>query len=298
MGRSGQIESIDPSSGLPLPAGVVYRGPSQYRARKLVNGRRVTQTFTTAKKVARWLAEVEIDAARGRFVDMAEAQRHTLGQVIERYRDEILGEDSEKRGAEKEKGHLKIVLKDELCAIRMSLLSSADIAAFRDRMKAVDYAPATIVRRLNLVQTIIEHARREWRINIAANPAQLVERPVGADRKRDRMLAPANSNDEEASEDEVSRSEEERLLRVDRRPASDGARVPRLGYVAFRCHLSKRVPGIRAGAGWDLSDSVFSGAARLSNALLATLVVLAIGGVALALWARRYYLEAVADVGH
>ncbi len=77
MGRSRKIEIIDPGSGLPLPVGAVYRGPSQYRARKLVNRRRVTQTFTTAKKAARWLTEVEIDVARGQFVDQTEARRHT-----------------------------------------------------------------------------------------------------------------------------------------------------------------------------------------------------------------------------
>jgi len=173
----------------------------------------VTKTFPTAHFAAHWLAEVEVDSARGVFVDRSEAERHTLGQIIERYRDEVLGEYSEKRGAEKERGHLKIVLEDVVCGVRMAWLSSADIARFRDRMRALEYAPATIVRRLNLIQTIIEHARREWRIHISANPAQMVKRPAGADRKRNRVLAPAPKRGPATGAGRSqSKSEEARLL--------------------------------------------------------------------------------------
>ncbi len=210
MARVRQNVVLDPATEKPLPDGVVCRGPSQYRARKLVNGRRVTQTFTTALKASKWLAAVETDVARGQFVDQTEAQRRTLAQVIEQYRDDILGEDSEKRGAAKECGHLKIILEDPVCLVRMSRLTSADLAEFRDRMKQVEYAPATIVRRLNLIQTIIEHARREWRINLPNNPAQMVKRPPGADNKRDRVFQPAKPAQEGA--EKPPKSEEDRLL--------------------------------------------------------------------------------------
>jgi integrase len=246
MGRSRQAQIADPATGQPLPDGVAYRGQSQYRARKLANGRRVTKTFTTAKKAARWLTEVEVDAARGQFVDLTEAQRHTFRQIIERYRDEILGKNSEKRGAEKEKGHLKVVLEDEVCSVRMSALSSADIAAFRDRMKAVDYAPATIVRRLNLLQTIIEHARREWRINITTNPAQRVKRPAGADRKRDRTFIPLPPKGPDVSSDDLDRSEEERLL-----SACDADSNPWLGPIVRFAILTAMRQGEIVGLRWS-----------------------------------------------
>jgi hypothetical protein len=159
MGRKRAASNLDPATGKPLPDGVMYRGPSQYRARKRVNGQRVTKTFAAARFAARWLAEIQVDSDRGLFVDRREAERTTLGQIIQRYRNEVLGEDSEKRGAKKESGHLSVVLEDPICGIRMAFLASADIAGFRDRMKALEYAPATIVRRLNLLQTVIEHAR-------------------------------------------------------------------------------------------------------------------------------------------
>jgi integrase len=214
MTRKGADSFIDPATGKSLPEGVAYRGPGQYRARKRVGAGRITKTFTTARTAARWLAGVQVDRERGLFVDRTEAERFTLRKTIERYQEEILGEDSEKRGAEKERGHLKIVLEDPVCNIRMASLASADLAKFRDRMKAADYAPATIVRRLNLIQTIIEHARREWRIHLNENPARMVKRPAGADRKHDRVFAPPSEQSTASipTDELATKSEEERLL--------------------------------------------------------------------------------------
>jgi integrase len=251
MARKRSTPALDPSTGKPLPDGVGFRGPGQYRARKLVAGRRVAKTFTAARFAARWLAEVQVDSERGQFVDRSEAERHTLGQIIERYRDEILGDESEKRGAEKEKGHLKVVLEDPVCEIRMASLTSADIAKFRDRMKALEYAPATIVRRLNLIQTIIGHAMREWYINLAANPAQMVKRPAGADRKRDRVFGPIAAGGEllASRNGKAPKSEEECLL-----AACDGDTNAWLGpIVRFAIHTAMR-QGEIVGLRWSDID--------------------------------------------
>ncbi len=216
MGRIRQEPIIDPETGKPLPDGVSCRGPKQYRARKLIEGKRVTQTFTSARLAGAWLKTIEVDHGRGVYVDRTEAERTTLGELIQRYETEILGEDSEKRGAEKERGHLKIVRQDAVCKIKLAALKPGDLAQFRDRMKEVEYAPATSVRRLNLIQTIIEHGRREWDINLPSNPVQMVKRPAGADRKRDRVFVTlqakldGTANVGEVREGELS--EEERLL--------------------------------------------------------------------------------------
>jgi integrase len=251
MARRRSALALDPATGKPLPDGVAYRGPGQYRARKLVHGRRSTKTFTTARFAARWLAEVQVDSDRGLFVDRSEAERHTLGQVIERYQEEVLGEESEKRGAEKERGHLKVVLGDPLCNIRMAALTSADIARFRDRMKALEYAPATIVRRLNLIQTIIGHARREWRIHLAENPAQMVKRPAGADRKRNRVFAPAPQRKGASSlpKDKLPKSEEERLLK-----ACDDDTNPLLGSIVRFATATAMRQGEIVGLRWTDID--------------------------------------------
>jgi integrase len=217
MARKRREALIDPATGKPLPDGVTYRGPLQYRARRLVNGRRTTKTFTKASSAVRWLAEIEVDYRRGLFVDRTKAERNTLGDVIRRYQDEVLGEDSYKRGAEKERGHLNVVLEDEICRLRMASLTSADVAKFRDRMRDLQYASATIVRRLNLIQTVIQHARREWEIHLTENAAQMVKRPPGADRKRNRVfgghvVADRSNHIDSVKAVQADRSEKQRLL--------------------------------------------------------------------------------------
>lgn len=251
MVRTHAETQTDPATGKPMPAGIAYRGPAQYRARKLVEGRRVTKTFPKATLAARWLNEVEVDLQRGVFVDRTEAQRTSLGDLIRRYQEEILGADSEKRGALQERGHLKIVLQDPVCNMRMGSLASADLAKFRDRMKALDYAPATIVRRLNLIQTIIQHARREWSIHLTQNPAQLVKRPAGADRKRNRVFRPTEpaAAEHPAEANGVPLSEEDRLLAI-----CDEDPNPLLGKIVRFAILTAMRQGEIVGLRWQDID--------------------------------------------
>jgi hypothetical protein len=212
---------VDPSTGKLLPDGVWYRGPDQYLARKLVNGKRVAKTFDTAKRAESWLKHVEVDKDRGVFLDTTTAQKFTLGNVLRTYQLEALADDpkrilrddagapclyrpmrpvkermtTELLGASQEITFIDVILRDEVCGVRMALLSGAHIAQFRNRMKADGYAGSTIVRRLNLIARAIGVARLEWGINIAINPADAEHcaRPKGADVKRDRVLLPAKT---------------------------------------------------------------------------------------------------------
>lgn len=192
MGRLRTSEhALDPATGRPLLAGVSYRGALQYQARKLVDGKRIRKTFESARDAADWLAAVHVDTKRGVFADRTEAERTSLRQVLERYRDEELGDNSSKRGAvEERKGHVNPMLADRIFDVKMSRVGSKEVSAFRNRMLNDGLAPATVVRRLNILATVISHAMREYGIHIATNPASsaAVKRPAGADKKRDRRL--------------------------------------------------------------------------------------------------------------
>lgn len=219
MGRLRAEPLVDPSTGKLLPEGVWYRGKDQYLARKLVNGRRVAKTFETAKRATDWLKAVEVDHDRGVFMDTTAAQRVMLGSLLRSYQLEVLADDpdrvvldddgnpssyspmrpvtermtTELLGAAQEITFIDVILRDEVCAARMATLSGADMARFRNRMKADGYAASTIVRRLNLIARAVNVARLEWGINIPLNPADAEHcaRPRGADIKRDRVLLPA-----------------------------------------------------------------------------------------------------------
>ena len=234
MGAKRTIQAIDPATGKPLPEGVQYRGPKQYWARKLVSGKRVAKTFDTAKEASSWRKAVEVDQRRGVFVDMSAAERHSLGSVLRAYQLEVLGDDPDREiigddgrpcpyasfrpapdvqttdllGAGREIGFIDVILRDEVCAIKMARLMGADLAKFRNRMKADGYAASTIVRRLNLIARAISVARAEWGINIPTNPADAEQcaRPKGADNKRDRVLMPASKSPPVAATSKADRS--------------------------------------------------------------------------------------------
>ncbi|GAJ30742.1 site-specific integrase [Acidomonas methanolica] len=154
MARLKADENLkDPATGKPLPQGVLYRGPKQYRARKLVHGHRVTRTFENARLARAWLEEASVKIREGRAVDDRALDGMVLRALIERYRD--------------------------------------DCMAHRERDRQGDkFAPATVVKRLNLLASIFQHAMSEWDVPLTQNPAsgRLVKRPAGADRKRNRRL--------------------------------------------------------------------------------------------------------------
>ena len=58
MARTRSPENVkDPATGRSLTPGVEYRGPGQYRARKMIDGKRVKKTFESDKLAKDWLEE-------------------------------------------------------------------------------------------------------------------------------------------------------------------------------------------------------------------------------------------------
>jgi len=144
-----------------------------------------TRTFDNKALAERWAREVENDMDRGDFVDRSEAEKNTLGAVLDRYRREIT---PSKKGADSEAYRIQGLLGAQVCAIKMSALSSAALAAFRDERLATVSA-STVNRELNVISHAIEIARREWGIYLPENPVRLVRRPK-MPRARERRFEP------------------------------------------------------------------------------------------------------------
>lgn len=202
-GRQAVSGRIDPATRKPLPKGVSYRGPKQYMARKVVNDRRVQQTFSTAALARRWLTETAAKAELGQFTDTGSLDRQTIGDLVDKYAKECM----EGRGADLT-GHVPAILRDpDLPGVRLSRFSPADVRGFRDRMLAAGYSPATVVKRLNLLASVIQHAISEWDISIVNHASgRVVKRPEGADKKRNRRL--------DDDQDKNGQTEFDRLIRA------------------------------------------------------------------------------------
>ncbi|NHN86888.1 tyrosine-type recombinase/integrase [Acetobacter musti] len=210
MARTKSAENAnDPATGRPLPDGVSCRGPKQYRARKLVNGQRIVRTFDTARLARAWLEETSVKVREGRNIDVRTLDGIVLRALIERYRDECMAHRERDRT-----GHIPALLRDTIADLKLSRLTIPAVRGFRDR-QAKDLAPATVVKRLNLLASILQHAMSEWDVPLPQNPAsgRLIKRPAGADRKRNRRLEEAACSAGSVSPGEHEPSGEyERLL--------------------------------------------------------------------------------------
>lgn len=132
------------------------------------------KSFDTKADAERWARSLEAELDRnGALPDTRPAERMTLAELLVRYRDEI---SPKKRSAISEVARINAILRRSICHRTLALLSTADLAAYRDE-RLTTVAPATVVRELNTISHAIDTARREWGIHLAQNPCKLVRRP-------------------------------------------------------------------------------------------------------------------------
>jgi len=142
-----------------------------------------TRTFDNRMHAQQWARSVESDLDKGIVVDRRTAQRLSLAEVLERYRREVT---PTKRGSADENLRLKAMAQRPFARIRMSALTSSQLAAYRDeRLKVV--SGATVNREFSVLSHAIDTARREWDVYLPTNPCTLVRRPPQG-RPRDRRL--------------------------------------------------------------------------------------------------------------
>lgn len=147
-----------------------------------------TKSFKTRLEAEKWARSVETDMDRGQFASIDEAQRSTLGDLIKRYLSEVT---PQMKGASEDTIRLKAIMRKPIARWSMANLSAARIAGYRDeRLKEV--SSGTVIRELAYLSAIINHARREWGINVL-NPVQMVRKPQSP-QARSRVLT-----DEEVS---------------------------------------------------------------------------------------------------
>lgn len=130
------------------------------------------KSFITRQDAEKWARSIETDIDKGQFVNTTEAQHTTLGDLIERYLVEVT---PSMKGATEDTIRLKAIMRKPIAKWSMLNLSAARVAAYRDeRLKEV--SAGTVIRELAYLSAIINHARREWGINVP-NPVQMVRKP-------------------------------------------------------------------------------------------------------------------------
>jgi integrase len=131
-----------------------------------------TKTFITRQDAEKWARSIETDIDKGQFVNVSEAQRTTFGDLIGRYLAEVT---PSMKGAKEDTIRLKAIMRKPIASWSVANLSTTRVAAYRDgRLKEV--SSGTVIRELAYISAIVNHARREWGINVP-NPVQMVRKP-------------------------------------------------------------------------------------------------------------------------
>lgn len=143
-----------------------------------------SQSFPTKSEANQWAQNIESEMARAAFVDSQSIRKLTLGDLLERYAQEIT---PTKKGHDSELYRLRAFLRDPLAQTKLADLTSRRISAWRDQ-RLTQVSGTTTNRDLNLLSHIFNVARKEWDIPVA-NPIGNIRRPRN-NRGRDRRLSP------------------------------------------------------------------------------------------------------------
>ena len=131
-----------------------------------------SKSFNTRQDAERWARQVEAQMDQGKFVSLRLDERTTLGELVTRYMAEVT---PLMKSAEADLIRLAALKRNPLCKLSLVALTPARVAEFRDqRLKLV--SGGTVIRELAYISSVINHARREWGINID-NSVRLVRKP-------------------------------------------------------------------------------------------------------------------------
>lgn len=143
----------------------------------------VSRLFASKRDAEAWSRQIESEMDRGLYLDRTNADRTTVGELLQRYKAEVT---PRKKSADAEAIRIDRFLKsDSLCAYRCSALTGKLFADWRDqRLQSV--SGSTVNRELNLLSHVFNVANREWEVHFT-NPIGYIQRPKH-NRGRERRL--------------------------------------------------------------------------------------------------------------
>ena len=162
-----------------------------YRVQVYVGGQRQSKVCATRREAAQWALEREAELSGRKLPDK------TLSDALRRYASEL---DAERGGARWERIRLAAFERDPLALRRLAALGPDDFAAWRDarlrtqaQRRQTTVAPATVAREMNLLRSVLETARKEWRW-LRTNPMADVSWPKSP-KGRARRITPEEEAD-------------------------------------------------------------------------------------------------------
>ena len=166
-----------------------WRG--KWRAQVRRNHQHIGKTFITKGDATKWVNETERKVEKGQYEDFGDSAHLTLGNLIERYRDEIT---PNKKGAQSETYKLNFLLRQQVARTKILRLTPSKVIEFKKSI-SINRKPATVNKYLHYIYTIWETARLNWGIILpSGNPIALVKKDK-VTTKIDRILTPKEYQD-------------------------------------------------------------------------------------------------------
>lgn len=164
-------------------ANIRKRG-DKWQARIQIKGtEQVAKSFSSKSDAEAWAKITESEIIRGVFIKRTDAERTTLGEALDRYKEEVT---PTKRGAVTECQRIKAWKAEKLASKSLAALRSVDFAQWRDkRLQAVK--PATVRLELAVISNLFNIARKEWGFEGLGNPIASIRLP-SAQNARDRLF--------------------------------------------------------------------------------------------------------------
>jgi integrase len=142
----------------------------------------IAKTFLTRQDAEKWARSIEIEIDRGTYINNDYAQKTLFKEILQKYLDDVA---PQMRSAETQAIRIRKLMKHPIAEVNMAQLSPKHIADYRDeRLKVIK--PNTVIRELAVMSSVINHARREWGLNIT-NPITMIKKPSST-QGRDRIL--------------------------------------------------------------------------------------------------------------
>lgn len=132
----------------------------------------VAKSFQSKDDAQRWARQIESDMDKGSYTNLVLAERTLFSEVIERYVQQVT---LKTRSMREDTYRLRALARHPIASHSMIALTPIKISEYRDeRLKLV--SAGAVIRELSYFSSIINHARREWGINMI-NPIPLVKKP-------------------------------------------------------------------------------------------------------------------------
>ena len=125
----------------------------------------IYKTFSAKSDAHKWARETERSIELGQYVDVSEANKTTLRQLLERYGREV----SVKKRSDTEKYQIKNLLTFDFVDKTLAQISKSDIAEFRDK-RLVQVSGSSVNKQLSILSDCINKAITEWKCYVKENP--------------------------------------------------------------------------------------------------------------------------------